>query len=360
MAAAEAKIPALRLFRHLLRATSYLPDEFAQVYAHNYIKYKFRQARKPSKHTPERLKNARSSLNTLQQATNGDIASLTKVLHRAYGRSGRRRRQLVEDLLRIDAKPALEYGAISESLAAESISKEGKWESLRPVLIKFLKSQAANNPPENKRPPIRHFEPEIPKNIFERPVAMKRQRNAVKRFWASSLDKILPPLPEVEWNRLRDLATGVIPFKKPPRRRIPAGPPGERTTLLHAAAFLKQSVQAAARPEKDARVQERKSHKINARFMRRMWASVWNQCPLMTYNGETMEWTIVWGGSRSGASQGLIGSAGRKDLELFEGMDELDKVPVRPRRPAKHKKDVGKRGKSETLKPIEETKELNT
>jgi len=338
--ASEVKTPALHLFRHLIRATSYLPDEFARAYIHNYIKYKFVQARKTSEHTSRRLEKGRTSLNILQRATNGDIKCLTKVLYRAYGRSGRRRRELVQDLLRADAKLTPENGVSPESPTIESINKEEKWESPRPLLTMFLKSQAAHNPPENRRPPIRHFEPEIPKNIFDRPMALKRQRNIVKRFWASTLDKILPPLPEVEWNRLRDLATGVIPFEKPPPRRIPAGAPGKETALLHAAAFLKQSIRTAARPAKDARLHERNRHIINARFMRRIWAGVWSQCPLMTYNGETMEWTIVWGGSRSAASRGLTGTAGKKDLELFEGLNELDNGTVHSQKPANHKRNT--------------------
>ncbi len=327
MAITEANTNALRLFRHLLRVTSYLPDEFAQVYIRNYIKCQFRRAKKPSKRTSERLKNGRNALNTLQRAADGNIESLTKVLHRAYGRSGRRRRELVNDLLREDAKFVPENGATAESLTAESLtaestSKDGQVESPRPVLTMFLKSQAANNPPDNNRPPIRHFEPQIPKSIWERPMPLKRRRNIVKRFWASTLDKILPPLPEPEWNRLRDLATGVIPFEGPPRRRLPASPAGERSeALLSAAPFLRQSIRHAVRRQKDDEVKQRENHKINARFMRRIWASVWNHCALMTYNGETMKWTVVWGGSRSAASQALTGSAGRKDLELFEGID---------------------------------------
>jgi hypothetical protein len=360
-AAAEARTTALHLFRHLLRAASYLPDEFAQVYVRNYIKYQFRKARKPSERTPARLKNARNSLNTLQRAADGEIKPLTEVLLRAYGRSGRRRRELVNDLLRADAKSTPENGATVESLSAESINKEGEWEVPRPVLNMFIRSQAANHPPESSRPIIRQFEPQISKNTWGRPMPLKRQRNIVKRFWASTLDKLLPPLPEVEWNRLRDLATGVIPFKGPPPRRPRAGPPGERSeTLLSAVTFLKQPIRAAARADKEAQLQERNKHTIDARFMRRMWASVWSQSPLMTYNGETMEWTIVWGGGRSAASQGMIGTAGRKDLELFSGIDELDPGSVVGRRPAKHQKDTDKRRKLESPQPIEKIEEIDS
>jgi len=355
MVAAKAKTTALHLFRHLLRATSYLPDEFAQLYIRNYIKYQFRRARKPSEHTPARLKKARNSLSTLQRAADGEIKPLTKVLHRAYGRSGRRRRELIDDLLRADAKSAPENGAAVESLTAESINKDGRWESPRPVLNTFIRSQAANHPPDSSRPIIREFEPRIPKNIWNRPMPLKRQRNIVKRFWASTLDKLLPPLPEVEWNRLRDLATGVIPFKGPPPRRPRAGAPEEKSeALLSAVTFLNQPIRAAARADKDAQIQKRNSHIINARFMQRIWASVWNLSPLMTYNGETMEWTIVWGGSRSAASRGLAGTAGRKDVELFSGMDEFDQGPmVVVRRPTKHQKDTDKQRKLETPQLIE-------
>jgi hypothetical protein len=361
MATAEAKTTALHLFRHLLRATSYLPDEFAQLYIRNYIKYQFRRAKKPSERTPARLKKARSSLNTLQRAADGEIKSLTKVLHRAYGRSGRRRRELIDDLLRVDAKSMVENGATADSIIAESINKDGTWELPRPVLDMFIRSQAANHPPDSDRTIIRQFEPQIPKTIWERPMPKTRQRNIVKKFWASTLDKLLPPLPELEWNRLRDLATGVIPFKGPPPRRPRAGPPGERPEpLLSSATFLKQSIRAVARHYKDAQVQGRNKHTIDARFMRRIWASVWNQSPLMTYNGETMKWTIVWGGGRSAASRGMTGSAGRKDLELFAGIDELDQGHVVVQRPAKDRKNTEKRKRLETPQLVEKNNEIDS
>jgi hypothetical protein len=349
MATAEARTRTLHLFRHLLRAASYFPDEFAQLYIRSYIKNLFIRGKAPSEHTSARLEHARSSLNTLQRAADGEVKSLTKVLLRAYGRAGRRRRELMVDLLQADANSMPENGETVESITAESLNKEGKWKSRGPVLDMLSKSQAANHPPDSGRHKIRQLEPQIPKTIWERPMPIKRQQNFEHNFWASTVDKLLPPLPELEWNRLRDLATGVIPFKGPPPRRPRAGLPGEKEeSLLSAATYLKQSIRAAARPEKDARVQDKDKHKITPRFMRRMWANVWNQSPLMSYNGETMEWTIVWGGSRSAASKGLMGSAGKKDLELFAGIDELDQGPISVKKPAKHQKDTDMRRKMRT------------
>lgn len=82
--------------------------------------------------------------------------------------------------------------------------------------------------------------------------------------------------------------------------------------------------------------------------MRRIWANVWGQSPMVSYNTETKEWSVVWGGSPE-VSNHIKVSAGRSDLELFEEMDQRDKEPMLVRRvieevvgPAKIDNAVGK------------------
>lgn len=37
------------------------------------------------------------------------------------------------------------------------------------------------------------------------------------------------------------------------------------------------------------------AHKITPRFMRRLWAEVFSQCPLMEYDSPTSRWKVTWG-----------------------------------------------------------------
>jgi hypothetical protein len=327
MAAVEAKTTARHLFRALLRAASYLPDEFARTYIHNHIIHRFRTA---SKITPARLQDARGDLNVLQRASMGEIKPLTKVMHLSYGRTGRRRRELIVALLRADAKPMQE----TDPSAAPPVFKEGHTAesppSPRPVFDTFLQSQSLNHPPDTSRVKIRHLQPQIPKeNIWGRPVALKRQRGLRHKWWSETLNKLLPPLPELEWNRLKDLATGVIPFEGPPPRRSTRLSPKRKPREVLELSSLKNPIRHAVRHSLDNRQKTMHQHEINARFMRRIWANVWNLTPKMSYDGESIEWIVTWGGGRSAASNGRVGSVGRADLELFEGVDLLSVGPSR-------------------------------
>lgn len=325
MVIVEAKTTTRHLFRALLRAASYLPDEFARTYIHNHIIHRFRTA---SEITTARLQDARGSLNILQRASRGEIKPLTKVMYLAYGRTGRRRRELVAALLRADAKPM--QG--TDPPAAPPVFKEGHAAESpsfpRPVFDAFLRSQSLNHPPYTSRAKIRHLHPQIPKeNIWGRPLALKRQRGLRHKWWSETLNKLLPPLPELEWNRLKDLATGLIPFEGPPRRRstrlLPKRNPGESLEL----SFLRNPIRHTIRHSLDNCQKTMHQHQINARFMRRIWANVWGLTSKMSYDSESMKWIVTWGGGRSAASNGRVGTVGRVDLELFEGADLLNGGP---------------------------------
>lgn len=258
---ASAETTALRLFRALLRAATYLPDELARTHIRNHIVHRFRNA---ARITPDRLRNARRSVSILQRAAEGDPKPLRKVLSMTYGRSGPMRRELLDRLR------ALEGDALQH----------------------FIRSQKANKALETERKPIKQLKLTMPKeNIWGRPIPLKRQANIEKEFWSDTYEKLLPPLPERFWNRLRDLSTGVVTETLPKPRGIG---------------------QDRKRFEK---------HNLTPRYMRRMWASVWNESATM----ESMEggkWKITWGGWRNSLSKGRISMARKQDLELFEGAEE--------------------------------------
>lgn len=88
-------------------------------------------------------------------------------------------------------------------------------------------------------------------------------------------------------------------------------------------------------------------HNITPRFMPRLWASVWNMCPLASYDGETQQWTVTWGGWKTAAFRGEILTA--------SGIDKLEERTGRPNRGLEKVKVDG----SKKLSQIEQQKAPN-
>lgn len=228
------------VYRGLLRAAGYLPDSVARKYAVDTIKNRFQdgrakslKARKKAKklgsftrkidvHGLARLRKAKSSRNLLEKAGDGDTEAMMKVLMFVYGRQGERKRRLLKALLsNMD-------GDLTKGLAIQQMvnNASSKGLELRPneKLYNFIKIQQANQPVELERQKIRRAGVKIPKEtLWGRPVPVKVQKRILEKWWAVTMEKLLPPIPRHEWNRLRDLATGAMPLEKqPPRRTLPS------------------------------------------------------------------------------------------------------------------------------------------
>ena len=93
---------------------------------------------------------------------------------------------------------------------------------------------------------------------------------------------------------MRDLAAGKTPVEHVPERRPTAGarkgilnvqPPTEGVLAL--------VVKYGKAPRKV--FEHHRGHAITHRFMRRLYAVVFSQCPLMELNAGTKEWVVCWG-----------------------------------------------------------------
>lgn len=348
------------IYRALLRATTYLPDTVAREYMHGQVVYRFRQvsrkidlrARKGIRsddlirryHGAKNIAVTRRAAKRLELAGQGSERDLKKVLHLTYGREGRRKRRLIEKLVDVN-----EHTLVPNEMALEDFIKQEAERQKQPrfhpdsKVMAILKSQVANRPVEITQPLIRRLSPKIPdENIWGRPTPMKLRKSLTKRHWVDVLDKILPPLPEHEWNRLRDLATGVIPCEKPiPRRsqhgRIAAtGDSNDEKVLkyftvaphLHNSEFDEVKVDAEkgatvwAPPIPKAERPDSRYPTQSQRYLRRLYASIWNITPTTSLNPETNKWVVKWGGMRSRAHEGHFTKPGVKDMEFWEGLDE--------------------------------------
>ncbi|KAI9733817.1 MAG: hypothetical protein M1818_007084 [Claussenomyces sp. TS43310] len=312
----QANLDALHLCRALLRAASYLPDEFARTYIHGHIIYRFRNA---SQITPARLHDARKSAHTLQRAADGETKPLLRVLYMAYGRTGKRRRELMNRLNASDAGQSSAEVSMAQGPATDLTDHRGRWKETPSRFEQLLRSQVRHQPPGSSRSQIKGLKPNIPKeSIWGRPLPLKRQANIKRRFMATTLDRILPPLPEQQFNRLRDLATGVIPFEPPPPRRKPARGSTISEGMMPHPTYLKLPTRVAHRLGDRANVDR---HKIRPRFMRRLWGQVWGLSNVMLApEDKSMKFEIVWGGARSTTARGQFSSPSKSDMELFEGL----------------------------------------
>ena len=303
---------AIHSLRALLRQCTYLPDPAARSYMHSFILARYRvYCPHPNKHfsftthntmiTPKRrtkiLKEARNAVSQLARANSGHFRCLQKVLLLTYGRTGRLRHEFLKDVRMPDIPQ--DHNALSDLASSKKTADEGP--QLAPKLqavIRAQRMQKALNLSRSVKIQLRPTTPET--NSWGRSMPLKRVRNMQKDWYAETLEKVLPPLPESAWTRLRDLATGCIPWEGPvPRRAGHKGFEFESRILGNA-------------------------HVITPRYMRRMWARIFLQCPKVDYDLEAGRWTAKWGSLQAAEVLPIV-KAGDID-PMFTGVNTNGKV----------------------------------
>lgn len=312
----------LHLYRHLLREASYLPLP-ARPWIDGDIKQLFRKHRELNGRTERRIKQAHHDLRYLRAANAGDIVRMRKVLLRAFGRTGRRRRQLVTMLVHRDAPTNTseleKYASDAAAVAAErrKVDWLDSWDVSK--LRTFAQSQAQAALPNPPRAPLLYNQtvPEklIPaENSWGRPWAPKVARTKLKKVWKSVVDKVMPPLPKEEWERLGRIATGKEPRSKwlpPPRRPVAQSMRGgqeSRTWDWKSYAIKPVSVvdRPASRRNKlmsgavddntpTGDPQPINCQKLTPRLLRRLFADVWTLSSVMEKKPDGDGWNVTWG-----------------------------------------------------------------
>lgn len=299
---------ARHILRALLRECSYLPDSHARDWHRQHVLQRFRKYAFDSeqsqrnaaggndsdsaKRIAARLRQGRQTAHRLHRANNGDRKALLTVLLMAYGRVGKRRHTLMTPLLPAAEKgdPATATGSGPVAPSAHDVNA-GRWApyapDLTPQMRALLASQIKHPPPHLTRPTLRRMQPRIEQlNTWLKPMPRSRVKNMTKEWYATLLDRVHPPLPGHEWERLRDLANGTATESVPPRRAVLAV---NRPSAL-------ELVLKYGKPNPQRVFQNPDSHRITPRFMQRLWAQVFAQCPRMSWNHETNRWDVEWGG----------------------------------------------------------------
>lgn len=368
---------ARRLVRALLRECSYLPDSLARTRIKHQILSRFgRRARNNTKIFKRRdllsssecdpiqpaakniidsgFKKAYKALRQLQAANNGEIVQLDKVLRLAYGRTGPYRRDLLAPLLRAD--PLDDSELLGQQIRQQQGPLKSEWtiDTVRvdkvfqqppmvgmdtvvyvisPEYSKFkalAESQVQARPPAMRGVELKRVDFKMPaKNAWDRMMPRLRVKNMVHRAYANLLDKILPPLNEVEWKRLHGLVHGNIKGEgsRPRRRKITAKQGiltscdleqlahldiasstalstrrGDEETWLNNADTVEEAKEDLLRDELSLgrplnRRAKRKAtgHQLTPRFMQRMWQRIFEACPMLTWDDKRREWHVTWG-----------------------------------------------------------------
>ena len=281
-------------WRHLLRATlrecTYLPDPIARNYMKDHIisRYRAVSSRSP-KAGPQAVHAARNALSVLRRANEGYSRPLEKVLLLSYGRIGRRRHELLAKIL----TPQIPNDSLAlKELISKPIDFSDGWEP--PAIVKHLAISQMQNPVVTAvriRPLIKQLQPIIPKqDSWGKELAQCRKRNIRRKWYNSTLNSLLPPLPEKDLQTLEGLISGTVPWEPVKRRSskphaFQAKSGGELFKLL------------ARGPEKGTTFGEYangRPHTITVRLMRRQWRRLSALVPRQYWNPISHKWRFIW------------------------------------------------------------------
>lgn len=258
-------------------------------------------------------------------------SSLFKVLLHAYGRTGWRRRELLQALKgpnapKEDVDPKRELASKCQGKITEKPLPE-----LSARLRALLDSQRKIVPLDMTRSNPRAIEPNLPeRNAWGRPLPRRRQRNALKRWYADMLDRALPPLPLEEMETLQNFASGKRKWTGPVSRRpqgasliedanskINEGLPAN-SALRELLRNPAQAMRGTKRSKRSVGGLQGAPKSTNSRTLRRIYERILSQCPKMTWNPATMRWDVSW--SQRYNKHGWDHPA-EQHVDLFVGVD---------------------------------------
>lgn len=360
-------------YRALLREATYLPDEAARKFVHDTIVKRF------NPHHPQKLdqrywgtdyfrskfdlekvkkrsKKIATKLHQLERINReGSSEDIQHVLMRTYGRAGHRRRALLSALLRpgedelpqddtalsniIDSQIAAQLDATRDIDIARAPDVSKRQRRGHKQLLMFLATQQKHNPMESLRGKIRSLAPKLPeRNAWGRKLAEKRKENMKREWWANLLERVLPPLPEYEFDRLEALAKGEQPTEDlRPRRKEATSSNSDQLNddIERMKRFMVPARVNINHWEKEMNNREGDDslpRSLRVRTMRRIYGMIWSNSAKMVQDENTKEYIITWGGERSPAATGEMTKPTSKDAEFFSMLGEGVNTDVKDKR----------------------------
>ncbi|KAH7385585.1 hypothetical protein DE146DRAFT_681116 [Phaeosphaeria sp. MPI-PUGE-AT-0046c] len=336
---------SIHLLRALLREASYLPDAVARQYFHRYVLDRFR-AYQPRQNatttaaseaidkyhrrsfkrrelgiitarTTKMQRKARKGLHYLQRANQGELPCLQKVMFFAYGRIGRRKYALLDHVLRPD--PVMDGGKV---LAPDDLKAPSPLQELYHSNMQCLRYFDA---PKSASEGMYH-------NIWMRPMPLVRARNNVRRWYAETMTRLLPPLPTDEWNHINAMMRGsekigLVRRRKAVQTSHPESPAESQDPLDVILDGLRlEKVSKAEKPAGAFR-----PHNITPKFMRRLYSRILQLCCKVEYDEERKHWVPTWGQSIKPIKPSIYNAP--SDEALFAGVNSKGQIPRTGKKP---------------------------
>lgn len=284
-----------QLLRSLLRECTYLPDPIAKGYMHDYVTQRFRRYSEEraidndiNRHHQLR-KAAKQRLSLLRRANEGYTKSLEQVLRLSYGRTGKRRRDLLARFITPDVPANTQE--VAKLVNRPSMLDDG-WEPPQ-IVMDLLKAQQKHGVIHEfvVRPQVKTTEPPIPKeNAWGKPVHVSRRRNIRKDWYSAVLNSLFPPLPGDDVKVLQGLISGSVPWTPPKKRKAIGASPGEPRARL-STEFL---VDGPAKGRTFREYVDGRPHNITRRFMRRLWQRIICIVPQLSWNDTSKKYSVDW------------------------------------------------------------------
>ncbi|ODA82731.1 hypothetical protein RJ55_01240 [Drechmeria coniospora] len=353
----------VHLYRHLLREVSYLPPAFRPAIS-SVIQARFHRHGTVDKRAKAHLVRARNVLRTLRAANSGDKAAMGGLMARAFGRSGRRRRDLLLRFAKFQGPG--DWGALEALLDKTPACRDASTTSTTPTrpsdeprapgkrrhlflekwdlekLTQFLHSQkqqqgrtksttswlgSVKSTDQNQLVPER--------NIWGKPPVESLVRTKRAKWWKRTVDKMMPPLGRGEWDLLARLSDGAQEEREwaIPERRQPATPLSPSGTKSSSASFHWEpwARQPAAVVERENSLPRQlrsggralgpyggKKHKtlVSSRWFQRAYNRIWQLSPITSQDPNTLRYSFQWG-----AVQSKLPRPTKAQLDIFQGVD---------------------------------------
>lgn len=283
------------MLRATLRECTYLPDPIARTYMRDYVLRRYRrkaQSFVPTEKTNTQLaKDARRWLSFLRRANEGYQKPLEKVLLRAYGRTGARRREHLAQML-LKAPAGLDVPADTNALRELVNQSRDFGDGWQPpqIVSSLVKSQMSNGiiQASRVRPVLKSAQPVIPEtNSWGRPVSEVRRKNIRQRWFNKTLFSLLPPLPEKELAILDGLISRKLRWAPVQRRKA-------KPIRTEDSEILQVLTDGPQKGHTFREYADGRPHEITTRFMRRLWRRISSLVPRMRWNATSSGWDITW------------------------------------------------------------------
>ncbi|OIW32311.1 hypothetical protein CONLIGDRAFT_266227 [Coniochaeta ligniaria NRRL 30616] len=339
---------ALHLYRHLLREATYLPPA-VRPFFWDRICTRFRL----HQNEPEpavRIQKAHKDLRYLRSANAGHLLRMRRVLMMGFGRIGRRRRELISELVG-KTEPLVADGdnhtdSIRPQGTRDSIDEDVFWDDWlanwdKAKVLALARAQASVDLPEIPLPTSRITDPHklVPtENIWGKPLAKKLARSKLRKEYKSLIKRLLPPVEDSEWELLRSLATGQAgPQYDVPKRRTVVVNKGAGEVNWDWKDYVLKPVRAvdASRSRKlkslsgevdDTSPFPRSAmgvHRFTDRSWRRLYAEIWRMTATMKERENHQKWDTKWG-----KPEVKISGPTAPQAEFFDGIPSTGKSTI--------------------------------